>query len=192
MTTGFDRAELDDFWQSWLAGNRAAQDAGDWSALAEFYTPDATYGWSYSPTDHFMANGRDEIRDYALGTEMLGFQGWIYPYQSAVIDERSGMVVGFWRQRSAAFTDPAGAPYEVTGLGCSWFQYAGGRQWAWQRDVFDVMMAGSAVVRILQDGTTTPQLDERLRTVAAGNLPGHYDSTDSLPAPLWPVPRVDH
>ena len=139
-----------------------------------------------------MANGRDEIRDYALGTEMLGFQGWIYPYQSAVIDDRSGMIVGFWRQRSAAFTDPAGAPYEVNGLGCSWFQYAGDQHWAWQRDVFDVMMAGSAVVKILQDGTTTPELDERLRTVAAGSLPAHYDSTDSLPVPLWPVPRVDH
>ena len=54
------------------------------------------------------------------------------------------------------------------------------------------MMAGSAVVKILQDGTTTPELDERLRTVAAGNLPAHYDSLDALPAPLWPVPRVEH
>jgi hypothetical protein len=190
--TGFDRAELDEFWQRWLDGNRTAQDAGDWTALAEFYTSDASYGWSYSPTDHFMANGRHEIRDYALGTEMLGFQGWIYPYQSAVIDERSGMVVGFWRQRSAALADPAGRPYEIPGLGCSWFQYAGNQQWAWQRDIFDVMMAGSAVVRILQDGRSTPELDERLRMVAAGDVPGHYDSVDALPAPLWPVPRVDH
>jgi hypothetical protein len=192
MTTGFDRAELDDFWQHWLDGNRKAQDTGDWTILAEFYTADATYGWSYSPTDHFMADGRDEIRDLALGTEMLGFQGWIYPYQSAVIDDRSGMVVGFWRQMTSAFTDPTGTPYEVEGLGCSWFQYAGDQQWAWQRDVFDVAMAGSAVVRILQDGTATPELNQRMQTVAAGNLPGHYPSVSALAAPLWPVPRVEH
>jgi hypothetical protein len=192
MTTGFDRAELDDFWQRWLDGNRKAQEAGDWTILAEFYTPDASYGWSYSPTDHFMANGRDEIRDLALGTEMLGFQGWIYPYQSAVIDDRSGMVVGFWRQLTSAFTDPGGAPYEVEGLGCSWFQYAGEQQWAWQRDVFDVAMAGSAVVRMLQDGAVTPEFNQRMQAVAAGSQPGHYPSISTLPAPLWPVPRVEH
>lgn len=187
-----DRVELDEFWQRWLDANRKAQDAGDWTILAEFYAPDASYGWSYSPTDHFMANGRDEIRDYALGTEMLGFQGWIYPYQAAVIDERSGMVVGFWRQRTSAFADPEGEPYEVVGLGCSWFQYAGDQLWAWQRDIFDVAMAGSAVVRIIQDGAVTPELTERFQAVAAGNQPAHYDSVAGLPAPLWPVPRVDH
>jgi hypothetical protein len=40
----FDRAELDEFWQRWLDANRKAQDAGDWSILAEFYTPAASYG----------------------------------------------------------------------------------------------------------------------------------------------------
>jgi hypothetical protein len=48
------------------------------------------------------------------------------------------------------------------------------------------------VVRILQDGRSTPELDRRLRTIAAGNVAAHYDSLDALPAPLWPVPRVDH
>ncbi len=66
--------------------------------MADFYEPDATYGWSYSPTDQFMANGRDEIRDLALGTEMLGFQGWIYPYQTVLFDDRSGQAFGLWRQ----------------------------------------------------------------------------------------------
>jgi hypothetical protein len=187
----FDRAELDEFWQRWLDANRKAQDAGDWSILAEFYTPAASYGWSYSPTDHFMANGRDEIRKYALGTEMLGFQGWIYPYQAAVVDDRTGMVVGFWRQLTAAFAAPDGRPYEVEGLGCSWFQYAGEHQWSWQRDIFDVAMAGSAVVRIIQDGAVTPELTERFQAVAAGGQPAHYDTVAELPAPLWPVPRTD-
>ncbi len=190
--TSLDRAELDDFWQRWLDANRKAQDAGDWGILAEFYAPDASYGWSYSPTDHFMAVGREEIRDYALGTEMLGFQGWVYPYQAAVIDDRSGFVVGFWRQRTRSLTAPDGRPYEVEGLGCSWFRYGGDQQWAWQRDVFDVAMAGSAVVRLVQDGNVSPALQRRFDAVGAGRQPGHYDSVAALPAALWPVPSVDH
>jgi hypothetical protein len=184
---GYDRAELDAFWQAWLDGNRAAQERGDWSGLASFYAPDASYGWSYTPTDFFMATGRDEIRALALGTEMLGFQGWTYPYQAAVIDERSGMVVGFWRQISS-FPGPSGEPYEIAGLGCSWFQYGGARQWAWQRDIFDYGLAMDAVMRMIQDGNVSPQLSQRI-AAASGPQPGHYASVAELSSPLWPVPR---
>lgn len=183
----FDRAEMDEFWQSWLEINRRAQELGDWGVMAGHYAEDATYGWSYSATDQFMAKGREEIRELALGTEMLGFQGWIYPYQAAVIDENSGQVVGFWRQRST-FPDPSGQPYEIPGLGCSWFQYAGNHQWAWQRDIFDAGLATATVSRMFRDKTNTPELDQRVTTVAGGNLPGHYPDLDSTSAPLWPVP----
>ena len=185
--TAFDRADLEDFWQSWLDGNRKAQELGDWSMLADFYAADASYGWSYTPTDHFMASGRDEIRDLALGTEMLGFQGWIYPYQASVIDDRAGMVVGFWRQITT-FDSPAGEPYEINGLGCSWFCYGGDRQWAWQRDIFDYGLAMDAVMKLIQDGNVSPQLDQRIRA-ASGPQPGHYPSVDALSSPLWPVAR---
>jgi hypothetical protein len=184
----FDRTELEDFWQSWLDGNRTAQELGDWTGLASFYALDASYGWSYTPTDVFMASGREEIRALALGTEMLGFQGWTYPYQASVIDERSGMVVGFWRQVSS-FSGPSGAPYEVDGLGCSWFQYGGARQWAWQRDIFDYGLAMDAVLRMIKDGNVSAQLEQRI-AASAGPQPGHYASTADLPSPLWPVPRV--
>ena len=45
-----------------------------------------------------MAVGRDEIREVALGLEMGGLDGWDYPYQEILIDERKGQVVGFWKQ----------------------------------------------------------------------------------------------
>ena len=184
----FDRDEIEAFWADWLEGNRRAQDAGDWSPLADFYAADATYGWSYGPVEHFMAVGRDEIRELALGQEMLGFEGWIYPYQSSVIDDRTGQIVGFWRQRST-FDSASGEPYEVPGLGCSWFQYAGNRQFAWQRDVFDAESAKHTVVRILSDGKMSPTLDARIKATLNGEIKAHY-TLDGLPTPLWPVREV--
>ena len=58
--------------------------------LADIYTEDATYGWMYTPDEHFMAVGREEIRANALGTEMAGLDGWHYDYAATVMDERTG------------------------------------------------------------------------------------------------------
>ena len=181
----YPRDELDAMWQRWIQANLLAQHKGDWTGLAELYAPEATYGWMYAPDDQFMAVGRDQIRDWALGTEMLGFDGWKYPYVASVIDDRQGMCVGFWRQVST-MTDPSGAPYEVAGVGGSWFSYGGDMQWAWQRDFFDVGSAGQTIMRVIQDGNTTPTMHKRFELVAAG-APGHYTRAD-LPAPVWPVP----
>ena len=74
----------------WLEANRDAEAAGDWSILADYYAEDATYGWMYTPDEHFMAVGRDEIRELALGTEMAGLDGWHYDYAATVIDEQQG------------------------------------------------------------------------------------------------------
>ena len=84
--------------------------------MAQLYTADATYGWSCGPNEDFMAVGRDEIRDIALGLEMGGLDGWTYPYQEIVIDEAKGHVIGFWRQIADA-TRADGSHYEVGGIG---------------------------------------------------------------------------
>ena len=180
----YPRAELDEMWQRWLDANRVAQDKGDWTGMADLYAEDATYGWMIAPDDQFMAVGREQIRDWALGTEMLGFDGWTYPYVGSVIDEEQGLCVGFWRQLST-FTDPSGTPYEVAGIGGSWFAYAGDMQWAWQRDFFDMGSVGQTITRVIQDGNVSPTLQKRFELVAAG-APGHYTRAE-LPAPIWPV-----
>ena len=64
---GFARAEMEEMVERWLAANAACEEALDWTPMADFYTPDATYGWNVGPKDEFMAVGRDEIRDLALG-----------------------------------------------------------------------------------------------------------------------------
>ena len=183
--TGFPRAELEKMWEAWVDANRAAQDARDWTGLADFYTEDATYGWMYQPDEHFMAVGRDEIRDLALGTEMAGMEGWSSPYVAGVLDERQGMVVGFWRQL-APVAGPDGAPFEVHGIGGSWFAYAGDMRWAWQRDWFDLNSAGHTFLAILESGQASPGLAERVG-LDGPSQPGHYRRAE-LPAPVWPVP----
>ena len=93
--------------------------SGDWRPMAEWYAEDATYGWMYTPDEHFMAVGRDQIRDWAIGIEMDGFDGWHYDYQATVIDEKKGMMVGFWKQRSGIIDDETGKEYEILGIGGS-------------------------------------------------------------------------
>ena len=68
--SAFTRDEIDEFWQSWLEVNREAERRGDWKIMADHYAEDATYGWMYTPDEHFMAVGREEIRELAIGQEM--------------------------------------------------------------------------------------------------------------------------
>ena len=80
----------------------------------------------YTPDEHFMAVGREEIRAYALGTEMAGLDGWHYDYMATVMDEQAGMVIGFWKQK-AGIDDEHGHEYEILGIGGSWFGSAAAR-----------------------------------------------------------------
>ena len=112
------RAEIDEFWETWLEVNREAERIGDWRIMAEWYAEDATYGWMLTPDEHFMAVGRDQIRDWAIGIEMDGFDGWHYDYMATVMDEKSGMVIGFWKQK-AGIDDENGHEYEILGIGGS-------------------------------------------------------------------------
>ena len=84
--------------------------------MADMYTEDATYGWNVGPNDEFMAVGREQIREYALGTEMEGLGGWVYPYQRVLIDDAQGEILGLWKQVADA-TRPDGSHYEIAGLG---------------------------------------------------------------------------
>src|SRR5277367_986341 len=90
--------ELNEMVGKWLEANRQAQVAGDWRPMADLYTEDATYGWNLGPKEEFMAVGREEIRNVALGIEMGGLDGWTYPYQKVLIDDAQGEVIGLWKQ----------------------------------------------------------------------------------------------
>jgi hypothetical protein len=182
----FPRQELEEMVQRWLDTNKRCEAEGDWRPLADLYTPDATYGWNLGPKEEFMAVGRDEIRDIALTLEMGGLDGWTYPYEEMLIDEGKGQVIGLWRQVADA-TRPDGTPYEVPGLGGSWFRYAGNWQWSWQRDWFDFGNVASLFVEMIHAGTLSEGMTKRMERTAAGSLPGHYKLGEA-PVGLWEVP----
>ncbi|MFI6095010.1 nuclear transport factor 2 family protein [Lentzea sp. NPDC051213] len=182
------RAELEEFWASWQEANRVAERTRNWGPLAGFYAEDATYGWMYSPDEHFMATSREEIRDYALGTEMAGLEGWHYDYVATVMDEVAGMVIGFWKQRSG-IVDDAGQEYEVLGIGGSWFGVARGTTgpcFAWQRDWFDINSAAHTFLSLAGAGRAPQDLLDRL-ALNGIEQPGHYRLKD-LPSTVWPPP----
>ncbi len=185
--TRYPRAELDEMVERWLQVNKDAEAAKDWQMLADMYTEDATYGWNYGDKENFMAVGRDQIRDIAVGLEMGGLGGWEYPYQEILVDEAKGQVVGFWRQIADAVRED-GTHYEVAGIGGSWFRYAGNFQWSWQRDWFDYGNAAAVFLEMITDGKLSEGMTERMnRAMKPGQLPGHYQLTDT-PVGLWEVP----
>ena len=188
------RDELEEFWDSWLRVNRDGESRGDWRVLADWYAEDATYGWMYSPDEHFMAVGRDQIRDWAIGIEMDGLDGWHYDYVASVIDERSRMVVGFWKQRSGITDDTTGREFEILGIGGSWMGVerqttgpdAGRLKFAWQRDWFDMPSTAHTFLRIIESGKAPETLLKRMSVTGLG-VPGHYRH-DDLPSSVWPPP----
>lgn len=190
MRETFTRDEIKGFWAEWLEANREAARAGDWSGMAELYLEDATYGWMFTPDEHFMAIGREEIRTWALGTEMSGLEGWHYDYMATVMDEENAMIVGFWRQMSGIL-DENGDEYEIRGIGGSWFGVArdttdGKIRIEWQRDWFDLGSTAHTLIQVAKSGKAPKPFLERI-AVPMMDMPGrcHYGELRST---LWPPP----
>jgi hypothetical protein len=178
---------MEEFWQRWLADNREAERRRDWGLLADHYAEDATYGWMYTPDEHFMAMGREEIRRYALGTEMAGLDGWHYDYVATVMDETNGMVVGFWKQRAGIEDEATGEEYEIRGIGGSWFgleDRGSSVQIAWQRDWFDLGSTAHTFLALAGSGKASQGLLDRM-SLDGPSQPGHYRHAD-LPSTVWP------
>jgi hypothetical protein len=180
----WDRAELDEMVERWIAENERCEKLGDWRPLAELYTEDATYGWNYGPTQEFMAVGREEIREIALGQEMEGLEGWTYPYQQFVVDDRTGDCIGFWKQVADA-TREDGSNYVVQGIGGSWFRYGGNFQWSWQRDFFDFGNVSNLFLEMITNNALSDGMQKRIeRSMSGKDLAGWYKIGEA-PAPLW-------
>jgi hypothetical protein len=191
---GITRAEIEEFWDSWLDINREAERRGEWGIMADWYAEDATYGWMYTPVEHFMAVGRDQIREWAIGLEMAGLEGWHYDYQATVIDEKNAMVVGFWKQKSGITDDATGQEFEILGIGGSWFgveRQVGGAddgelKFGWQRDWFDLGSTAHTFLAIAGSGKAPQGLLDRM-SLNGMEQPGHYRLQD-LPSSVWPPP----
>ena len=186
------RAEIEEFWETWLEINREAERSGDWTIMADWYAEDATYGWMYTPDEHFMAVGREQIRDLAIGQEMAGLDGWHYDYAATVMDDSNGMVIGFWKQRAGIEDEATGREYEILGIGGSWFGLEdvdgpdGGKRVliAWQRDWFDLGSTAHTFLSLAGSGKAPQPLLDRM-SLDGPSQPGHYRHAE-LPSTVWP------
>lgn len=165
----FPREELQQMIDRFVAANNEAGRSGDWSKMPHFYTNDAVYTWNNGDKYEFVAQGVEQIRDWAYGTEMDGLEGWHYPYVRTLIDDQKGEVIGFWRQLGPP-AKPGEEPYEIGGTGGTWFRYAGGGKWSWQRDFFDHGNAGVVFMKLMESGNLTKTMQDRLK--AGSRMPG--------------------
>ena len=165
----FPRDEMQEMVRRWVAANDEAGRSGDWSRMSSFYSEDAVYSWNTGPNWEFVARGRQQIHDWAFGSEMAGLEHWTYPYVRTLIDDQKAEFLGVWRQ-IAPVKDPEGTPYEIAGTGGSWFRYAGNFQWSWQRDFFDHGNAGAVFGAMAKNGRLTDEMLERMK--AGAKQPG--------------------
>ncbi len=75
----FPREEIEEMVRRWVAANNDAGTTGDWSKMSAFYTEDAIYSWNTGNNWEFVARGRQQIHNWAFGTEMSGLEKWTYP-----------------------------------------------------------------------------------------------------------------
>jgi hypothetical protein len=170
----FPRAELEEMVARWLAANRQSEQDGNWAKhLGAMYTDDAEYRWNIGPNEEFVARGRKQIEEWALGAQMEGFEQWRYPYHRILIDQKLGEVIGLWRQVAPALRED-GSHYEVEGIGGSWFRYGGDFKWSWQRDFFDLGNVKALLFELAADGKLDPAVKKKISRLAKGQpLPGH-------------------
>jgi hypothetical protein len=160
------REELDEWVQSWLQTNKDCEKAGNWAPLADFYAPDATYGWNIGPKEDVMCIGIDEIRDIALGLEMAGLENWKYPYQKVIVDDD-------------------GSQQEIYGIGGSWIRLNADKLIEWQRDFFDFGHVQALYVDLMKTGKLSTGMQQRIeRSLAGEKLPGYYP-LGTAPTPIW-------
>ena len=173
--SAYPRKELEEMVERWLESNKKSEHEGDWiKHLGAMYTDDAEDSWNMGPNREFIARGRKEIEEWALGVHMEGFEKWRYPYEKIIIDEQLGEVIGIWRQ-VAPVKRADGSEYEVSGVGGSWFRYGGDFKWCWQRDFFDLGNAKAMFMELAADGKLDASVKQRLSKLAKGQqLPGVY------------------
>ncbi len=167
--SSYPREELEEMMRRWVAANDEAGRTGDWSKMPEFFLEDAVYSWNTGDKYEFVARGKQQIAEWAFGTEMAGLEKWVYPYVRTLIDDQKGEIVGFWKQ-VAPSKDPDDKPYEIAGTGGSWFRYGGNYKWAWQRDFFDHANAGVVFLGMMENGDLTEVMQERMKK--GSRMPG--------------------
>jgi hypothetical protein len=188
----YPREEIEEMVNRFDQAMRAAEQANDWSALGNFYTEDANYGWFLGPDEEVLFQGRKEITDYAMGSEKVGFEGWTFQFTRSIIDVEKAEVVS-WGPYVPGKVSTDGAPYAVAGLTSSWFHYGGNFQWSWQRDIMDYGNLQATFKELLADSNVSDVFRERIGRIlkqqdenseARFEQKGHYH-LGKAPISMW-------
>jgi hypothetical protein len=127
------RAEIQGTIDRFIEANRRAEETGDWTVLAGFYTDDAVYTYvGLAAGGLVAARGVDEIRRQILERDMAPYGGWTFPFEWVAIDG-DRVVTRWWNRAPGHRAD--GSPIQCPGM--SVLEYAGGGQFKSQFDLFD-------------------------------------------------------
>lgn len=96
-----------------IEANRKAEETRDWSGLADFYAEDCEYQYTMGEQGTRVCRGREAVRQYVMGKDMIGFEDWVFPYDWVVIDGNRVMTK-WWNQAPQKRDD--GTPYRVVGM----------------------------------------------------------------------------
>jgi hypothetical protein len=107
------RQEVQERMDRWIEANAEAERNGDWGPLADFYAEDCTYQYTMGEQGTRVCRGREAVRDYVMGKDMIGFEDWTFPYEWVVIDGNRVMTK-WWNQAPQKRDD--GSPYRVVGM----------------------------------------------------------------------------
>lgn len=119
--------------ERFVAANDEAGRLHDWTALAEFYAPDALY-WYDTGALQTVARGPQEICNLVLVRDQLGWMNWTYPFDSWAVGGDHAFTR--WWNRGPG-TRPDGSFYQVIGMSHIRFEEQGVR-FAEQVDLFDL------------------------------------------------------
>jgi ketosteroid isomerase-like protein len=115
--------------------NRIENGELPWSALAEFFTDDATFidpAWG-------RVEGIAEIRKF-LDESMLGLEGWSFPLEWVMVDGHR--LVTMWHNRLAG-QRADGSHYQAPGI--SVMHYAGGGKFDFEMDLLNMVHVGELI-----------------------------------------------
>jgi ketosteroid isomerase-like protein len=127
----FPESEIRETYDRYVA-TRDRIEAGElgWNALAEFFTPDATFidpAWG-------RVQGIAAISEF-LADSMAGLEGWTFPREWTAIAEGNRLISGWQNRLPGRRAD--GTPYQAPGI--SIMVYAGDGKFSYEEDILNML-----------------------------------------------------
>ncbi len=141
--------------QRFVATSDRCAETRDWRPLADFFAEDAVYRYTMGAAGTRIARGRDEVRRLVMERDMMGFDGWTFPYEWICTDGNR-VITKWWNQAPAR--KPDGSPYRV--VGNSNIRLDRDLQIAEMQDNFDLAALLAMIQKLNREGKTRIHIPE--------------------------------